>query len=155
MGHGTVEQNPKVRIPKNVLLDYKGIYDRDSGYKICSLDDVVSKLEGVELNCVEVRDTFEVDRPRNFNRVYDFLKSRIRSSKSKILKMEQHPLEPMMKWFKYDRLPPHLQEVSVGFYDLAVGICDIVVPGPERTVALRKLLEAKDAAVRAKVVPHG
>ena len=75
--------------------------------------------------------------------------------KAQVLKTEQHPLERMMKWFKYDHLPPHLQEVSVGFYDLAVGICDIVVPGPERTVALRKLLEAKDAAVRAKVVPHG
>ena len=75
--------------------------------------------------------------------------------KAQVLKMEQHPLEPMMKWFKYDDLPPNLQEVSVGFYDLAVGICDIVEPGPERTVALRKLLEAKDAAVRAKIVPHG
>lgn len=75
--------------------------------------------------------------------------------KKQLPKAEQHPLEPMMKWFKYEHLPPHLQEVSVGFYDLAVDICDKVEPGPERTVALRKLLEAKDAAVRAKVEPHG
>ena len=75
--------------------------------------------------------------------------------KAQVLKMEQHPLEWMMKWFKYDHLPPHLQEVSKGFYTLAIDICDRVEPGPERTVALRKLLEAKDAAVRAKVVPHG
>ena len=155
MGHGTVEQTPKERMPKNVLLDYKGVYDRDTGYKICSLGSVVSKLGGVELNCVEVRNTFEVDKPRNFDQVYDFLKSRIRSSKAQILKMEQHPLERMMKWFKYDHLPSHLQEVSVGFYDLAVGICDIVEPGPERTVALRKLLESRDAAVRATAIPHG
>lgn len=75
--------------------------------------------------------------------------------KKQTSKIEQHPLEPMMKWFRYDHLPLHLQEVSKGFYDLAVDICDKVKPGPERTVALRKLLEAKDAAVRAKVVPHG
>lgn len=75
--------------------------------------------------------------------------------KEQVLKKEQHPLERMMKWFKYDNLPPHLQEVSVGFYDLAVGICNIVEPGPERTVALRKLLESREAAIRAKVVPHG
>ena len=77
------------------------------------------------------------------------------NSKKQLPKLEQHPLEPMMKWFKYDRLAPHLQEVSKEFFDLAVGICDKVKPGPERTVALRKLLESRDAAVRAKDVPHG
>ena len=52
--------------------------------------------------------------------------------RKQVLKKEQHPLEPMMKWFKYEHLPSYLQEVSVGFYDLAVGICDKVEPGPER-----------------------
>lgn len=34
-------------------------------------------------------------------------------------------------------------------------IVDGIKPGPERTVALRKLLEAKDAAVRARLSPGG
>lgn len=63
--------------------------------------------------------------------------------------------ERMMKWFEYAHLPLHLQAVSRAFGDLAKGIVDTCEPGPERTVALRKLLESKDAAVRAKVNPGG
>lgn len=63
--------------------------------------------------------------------------------------------ERMLKWFEYKHLPEHLQEVSVRFHELACSICDLVAAGPERTVALRKLLESKDAAVRAKVNPGG
>jgi len=64
----------------------------------------------------------------------------------------------MMKWFAWQHLSPHshLQLVS-HFATLAeriVGELEID-PGPERTVALRKLLEAKDAAVRAKLYPGG
>lgn len=61
--------------------------------------------------------------------------------------------ERMMKWFDYSHLHAHLQEVSAPFGNLAQSIVDSVEPGPERTVALRKLLEAKDAAVRAKLHP--
>lgn len=61
----------------------------------------------------------------------------------------------MMKWFAYSHLPPHLAEVSKPFHDLAQSLCSVVEPGPERTVALRKLLEAKDAAVRAALNPGG
>ena len=61
--------------------------------------------------------------------------------------------ERMMKWFSYEHLPEHLQEVSRKFYELARDTCSVCDPGPERTVALRKLLEAKDAAVRAKLNP--
>lgn len=65
------------------------------------------------------------------------------------------PEDRMMKWFAFAHLPEHLQSVSKGFYYLATDICENIEPGPERTVALRKLLEAKDAAVRAKVNPGG
>ena len=68
------------------------------------------------------------------------------------LQMEE---ERMLKWFKFDHLPDHLKTVSVKFWELACSICSLVEPGPERTVALRKLLEAKDAAVRAHVAPGG
>jgi hypothetical protein len=61
----------------------------------------------------------------------------------------------MLKWFDFSHLPVHLQGVSGEFYGLACTLCALVEPGPERTVALRKLLEAKDAAVRAVVHPGG
>lgn len=61
----------------------------------------------------------------------------------------------LVKWFEYKHLPPHLQEVSKQFGDLATWVNESLEEGPEKTVALRKLLEAKDAAVRAKVMPGG
>lgn len=57
--------------------------------------------------------------------------------------------EPIMQFFAYQRLPPHLQEVSKPFGELAELIHQMAYRNPERSVALRKLLEAKDAAVRA------
>lgn len=60
-----------------------------------------------------------------------------------------------MKWFEYSHLPEHLQQVSKPFSELAATLSDVVEPGPERTVSMRKLLEAKDAAVRAKLHPGG
>lgn len=61
----------------------------------------------------------------------------------------------MMKWFHYEHLPPGLQSVSSPFYHAAASMCEMLEPGPERTVCLRKLLESKDAAVRAAVHPGG
>lgn len=64
-------------------------------------------------------------------------------------------VDRMLKWFAYDHLPEHLQQVSKPFCDVAHRVIALVEPGPERTAALRHLLEAKDAAVRAKQVPGG
>lgn len=66
---------------------------------------------------------------------------------------QQAKTERMLQWFSYSHLPAHLQNVSAQFHELADFICEQIEPGPERTVALRKLLEAKDAAVRAKLNP--
>ena len=63
--------------------------------------------------------------------------------------------ERMMKWFSYDNLPEPLYERSRQFYELAVYVCEYIERGPERTVALRKLVEAKDAALRATSYPGG
>ncbi len=63
--------------------------------------------------------------------------------------------ERMLKHFAFGHLPPTLQEISAGFCALACHLVQGVTPGPERTVALRKLLEGKDAAVRAVVNPGG
>jgi hypothetical protein len=59
--------------------------------------------------------------------------------------------EHIAQFFAYAHLPPHLQAVSKPFGDLATQIMETLPRNPERTVALRKLLEAKDAAVRALV----
>lgn len=60
-------------------------------------------------------------------------------------------MDPMLQFFKYEHLPADLQAVSKQFHDLAFAIVDGLPRNPERTVALRKLLEAKDCAVRAKL----
>jgi hypothetical protein len=58
-------------------------------------------------------------------------------------------MEPIMQFFAYAHLPTHLQDVSRPFGEQAQRIVDTLPRNPERTVALRKLLESKDAAVRA------
>jgi hypothetical protein len=57
----------------------------------------------------------------------------------------------LMQFFAYAHLPAHLQEISKPFGELAELIVTTLPSNPERTVALRKLLEAKDCAVRAKL----
>lgn len=53
--------------------------------------------------------------------------------------------------FRYSHLPPHLQEVSRPFYDLATKLVDTLPPSAEATLALRSLWEAKNLAVFAAV----
>jgi hypothetical protein len=59
--------------------------------------------------------------------------------------------EPLLQFFIFEHLPPNLQAVSQPFHSLAHWIVANLPRNPERTVALRKLLEAKDCAVRAKL----
>jgi hypothetical protein len=58
-------------------------------------------------------------------------------------------MEWMLQFFQYDHLPEKLRDASKPFCDLAHKVVDEFPENPERTVALRKLLECKDAAVRA------
>lgn len=60
-------------------------------------------------------------------------------------------IDCLMQFFAYDHLPEPLQSVSRPFGQLAQIIVDTLPSNPERTVALRKLLEAKDCAVRARL----
>lgn len=64
---------------------------------------------------------------------------------------EQLAADPILRYFHFAHLPPHLQTVSAKFYEIVCEILALVPRNAERTVALRKLLEAKDAAVRANV----
>jgi hypothetical protein len=55
----------------------------------------------------------------------------------------------LLRFFDHAHLPAHLAEVAEPFHDLAHHLVATVPAGPETTTALRKLLEAKDCAVRA------
>lgn len=59
--------------------------------------------------------------------------------------------DPLMQFFRYEHLKEELQAVSRPFGVLAQQIVENLPRNPERTVALRKLMEAKDAAVRCVI----
>jgi hypothetical protein len=59
----------------------------------------------------------------------------------------------ILQFFTCDHLPEHLRDVSKSFSELAHACADHL-DGPELTVCLRKLLEAKDCAVRAALQPE-
>lgn len=69
------------------------------------------------------------------------------------LKAIRHSREPspILRWFDYHHLKPAQAGVTVLFGDLADKLDKELPAGPEKSVALRKLLEAKDAAVRASL----
>jgi hypothetical protein len=55
----------------------------------------------------------------------------------------------MMQFFAFEHLPEPLQSVSKPFWFLADSLVKNLPENLERTMAIRKLLEAKDCAVRA------
>ena len=57
----------------------------------------------------------------------------------------------MLKWFRYDHLPVGLQSVSAPVGLVAAEIDAALPECAEKTAGLRKLLEAKDCFVRAKL----
>ncbi len=59
--------------------------------------------------------------------------------------------EPMLQFFEFAHLPDFLQAVSKPFHDLAASMVADLPRNPERSAGLRKLLEAKDCAVRARL----
>ena len=58
----------------------------------------------------------------------------------------------VLQFFTYEHLPPHLKVVSKPFSELADLLVANTDPSPEQSAGLRKLLEAKDCAVRAALV---
>lgn len=66
---------------------------------------------------------------------------------------EEVALTPILQYFSYGHLPPGLKECSEMFAGVAARVVLNLPAGPERTACLRKLLEAKDCAVRAMLPP--
>jgi hypothetical protein len=58
---------------------------------------------------------------------------------------------PIMKYFEYAHLPAALQEISKPLGELAKKFDAELLDGAEKSAGLRKLLEAKDCFVRAKL----
>lgn len=62
-----------------------------------------------------------------------------------------HPnVKELLRFFRFDHLPPHLQTFSRPFHRLAHDMAEELT-GNELTAGLRKLLEAKDCFVRAAI----
>ena len=60
-------------------------------------------------------------------------------------------MTPILKYFQYDHLPAELKFVSRAVAQLASDMDNNLIDGPEKSAGLRKLLEAKDCFVRAKL----
>ncbi len=58
----------------------------------------------------------------------------------------------IMQFFAYQHLPDHLQQISRPFGEMAKSLIQMLPANTERNLALRKLLEAKDCAVRANLI---
>ena len=80
--------------------------------------------------------------------IVDDLKAGVRLARSF---GEEWQGEPILQFFSFAHLPPAMQLVSRPFCHLAYQLVATLPRNAERTVALRKLLEAKDAAVRAAI----
>jgi ferritin-like protein len=64
----------------------------------------------------------------------------------------RHPsVTGLLRWFDFGHLPEVLQDASEPFADLAALLVERLPDSAELTTALRKLLEAKDCAVRATI----
>jgi len=64
---------------------------------------------------------------------------------------EELDKEPILEFFAFEHLPPHLKEISSRFAGLAASLLHELPKNAERTTAFRKLIEAKDCAVRARI----
>lgn len=67
------------------------------------------------------------------------------------LSAEAIAADPILHFFRYAHLPDNLAAASAPFCGLAIHIVTTLPRNAERSTALRKLLEAKDAAVRANI----
>ena len=70
-------------------------------------------------------------------------------------KLQELQKEEILRYFSYRHLKPELQEISKPFAESAYRIALTTPQCEERSVALRKILEAKDAAVRAAMTIDG
>lgn len=61
------------------------------------------------------------------------------------------PVAETLRHFDYGHLPEHLRAISEPFHDLAHDMAT-KLEGPQLTLGLQRLLEAKDCMVRAAAI---
>lgn len=140
--------------------------DRQTSERISSLAGVIENMEtrpGLSGATIEREGRYvPVD---DFNTLLIHAKSLAGSAMSQDVTQGQHgihpapeefseaqvTMDPVLHFFHYSHLPEKLQATSRAFFLLAAHVINTVPRNAERTVALRKLLEAKDAAVRANL----
>lgn len=70
--------------------------------------------------------------------------------------MSMHPAtKHLLQFFRYSHLPEYLKSASEPFHTLAHHMAHLLPANQETTACLRKLLEAKDCAVRAVIADGG
>lgn len=62
------------------------------------------------------------------------------------------PPDVLMIFFGYRHLPDHLQETSRKFCELAEWVDSNLPSNTETSAAIRRILEAKDCAVRSRIL---
>ena len=114
---------------------YLGIKIVDGEPQICPKDDQKNK-KGDDGYKVVYKDGYTSWSPK-------------KTFEDSYFKVKINDKEFLSQFFAYEHLPKPLQKISIPFCALANNILKTTPRNPERTVALRKLLEAKDCAVRA------
>lgn len=128
-------------------------FDRDGNIlgelQANSMREVLDGLQKMHPNAAEIRIKQRLDEEEQR------LRDEASRQKERLAAVDQRQeaafiaQDRMLQFFTFAHLPVHLQDVSRPFCDLAANIVNKLPSNPERTVALRKLLEAKDCAVRA------
>lgn len=59
--------------------------------------------------------------------------------------------EPLLRWFSAAHLPPMLRGMMEAYRNMAVTVVNALPRSPERTLAIRALIESKDNAIRGLV----
>lgn len=108
-------------------------------YSVCDCDfgDLIEKISVEDLHFIEavLRD--------DKRKAFDYTQAQDMYKKGEIMD------NPIIKYFEYKHLPEHLQDVSALFGELAFKLDKDLPNSAEKSAGLRKLLEAKDCAVRA------
>jgi|SRR5271166_1567609 len=103
-----------------------------------------TRLDALEAQLRETRNRFAVG---------EATRADVAQAEARLATSQAWPIREA--YFAYAHLPPNLQIVGARFYGLAQFVVNELPDCAERTVVLRKLLEAKDAAVRAKLPEEG
>lgn len=81
--------------------------------------------------------------------ISEYSGSQAAGSERRVIAMVNPEESSILKHFEFSHLHPVQGAVAESFCNLAYELEETLPVGPEKSVALRKLLEAKDSAVRS------